>query len=155
MGVSYRFVTFLGFTMPLDFIWMTTKREVRSGRDCGCGLSNGTRFCPECGAEAPKMVTVTDHTIRPELGIDDDDIGNERIVRDLPPGLTIAFYDDMCGNRILLAGEVLSSQSRDGKFHTVRPAPLWHRGTIASVLIDRQIPYDADSFGVHVLVIAN
>ncbi len=155
MGTSYSFITFVGFEVPTDFLWVETTREVQRGRDCGHGpFKEGARFCHTCGAERPKMVT--DYDIRPELGLDDDDVGNRSIVRDLPSQIVVRYYRDNVGSSILLAGWLLSDIDRDDVFHKVnKQAPPIDRAALVAVLKERQVPYDPETWGVHALVVTS
>lgn len=149
------FITFIGFQVPLDFVWETRVSTRTKGRDCGHqsgGWVDGVNFCPSCGAAKPMLIRVETKEIRPELGIDDDDIGNGRIVSGLPDGMTVSFYDNNSGDKIMLAGEEISRLDRDHSFHDLRSAPSYGRSDIESVLIARGIPYDPNTYGVHAIV---
>lgn len=155
MGVDYTFVTFAGFVVPTDFLWIaTTHTELRGG--CGhVSWDQPYNFCRVCGSQAPKTVEVTHYHIRPELGLNESDI-NRNVVRGLPGQITVRYYEEISSPRdIILAGWELSTLSKYDPFHQHKPMPPINKAMLQSALEDRNIPYDPESFGLHVMVIAS
>lgn len=143
MGVTYRFVTMIGFEIPLSFFISEEKRSVMEGRACGHPVTTDAKFCPECGVQRPRIVEKMVRCRR------------ERGPFTLPAGVSLELYAETCWPQAGLAGWILSDLSRESDFHKRSEVPPFDREALAQCLTERGVPFDPESWGVHAIVEAS
>lgn len=145
MGVSYRFVTVIGFEVPLSFLYAKETRKVSQGRECGHPAPSDAKHCPECGVMRLRVVEIECTRILRE------DFRRES----LRTGGFVEYFHNCCGEKTILAGWQLSVTGEYSQFHELSNIPPIDRAALEQCLADQEIPFNPDSWGVHTIVEAS